>query len=115
RQVSGGDGKDPLLRDTDGSRMQKLSDLAVDEPRRVVVAVATARPIDEDAIGAPDLRHPAAARKLVGERAQAGAAFSLEAGRNGIASVRWGARPRRVRKNVQSGDPRLLDDFERPL
>src|SRR4249920_212931 len=55
RQLSGGDGKDPLLRHTDGTSMQKLTDVAGDEPRRVVVAVATAWPIHEDAIGAPDL------------------------------------------------------------
>jgi hypothetical protein len=62
RQFSRGDGKDPLLRDTDGPRMQKLSDLAGDEPRRVVVAVATTWPIDENAIRAPELRRPATAR-----------------------------------------------------
>src|ERR1017187_7563408 len=47
RQSSGCGGKDPLLGDTGRAHADELSDRRVDEPRRVVVAVAAAWAVDE--------------------------------------------------------------------
>ena len=53
RQLSGGDGKHSLLGDSDGPRPQELADLALEEPRRVVVGIAAPRAVDQHAIGRP--------------------------------------------------------------
>src|SRR4051812_12700746 len=47
RQSSCGSGKDPLLRHGVGAHRDELADGSIDEPRRVVVAVAAAGPVDE--------------------------------------------------------------------
>src|SRR5690242_14960697 len=75
RQSSCGPGKDPLLRDALGTHRDELADGRVDEPRRVVVAVPAARPVDEhDVVG---LLAPARQAELVGQRAQACSTFLL--------------------------------------
>ena len=51
RQLSGGDGKDPLLASATARGADEFADLAVEEPRRVVVAVPTAGTVDEDEVG----------------------------------------------------------------
>src|SRR5580765_5553895 len=65
RQSSGGDGKDSLLRDGFGADADELSDGRLDEKRRVVVAVAAARTVDENDVGAAELRVPAPPLQLV--------------------------------------------------
>ena len=55
----------------------ELSHRCVDEPGRVVVAVAAAGAVDEHYVGAPDLRLPAPAAELVGQRPQPRAALLL--------------------------------------
>ena len=114
RQSSGGDGNDALLGDSDGARVQELAHLAVDEPRRVVVAVPAARPIDEDAIGRADLRRPAPARELVGERAQP-ARFAPSSPPRGTVSAAAVFVPGRGEygKTWTRVRPGLLDDVER--
>src|SRR5437764_13698275 len=64
RQSSGSD--DPLLRHTRAKDSYERADRAVDVPRAVVVAVATARPVDEDGVLATDLRPPPRAAGGVG-------------------------------------------------
>src|SRR6478752_5587501 len=56
RQSSGSD--DPLLGDRRSAHPDQLADVAADEPRRVVVAVAAARAVDEHDVAAPDLGAP---------------------------------------------------------
>src|SRR6188508_1849350 len=72
RQPSRGDGNDPLLRETDGSRGNEAADLGVDEPWRVVVPVSAPGPVDEDEVGRAELRAPAPPAELVGEGAKTG-------------------------------------------
>ena len=55
----------------------ELADRRVDEPRRVVVAVAPAGPVDEHDVLGADLLAPAAQARVVRERAQPGAALLL--------------------------------------
>src|SRR5690242_20027024 len=75
RQSSGGPGKDALLGHARGPHSYELTDRGVDQPRRVVVAVATAGPVDEhDVVG---LRLPAGEAELVRQRAQTCAALLL--------------------------------------
>src|SRR5438094_2247090 len=82
RQSSRCSGKDPLLGDAIGSDAHELADRRVDEPRRVVVAVASARAVDEHHV--LDLRPPTLDAELVRERAQTGAALLLDACGHGI-------------------------------
>src|SRR5262245_1784275 len=110
RQFSSCDGKDPLLRDSDRAGFQQLSDVAVDEPRRVVVAVPTAGPADEHAVGRPDPRLPATERELLRERAEARGTLLLDVGRDTIVPRRDRARARRVREDVDAAEPGAFDD-----
>ena len=67
-----------------GADGNELAERAVDEPRRVVGAVATAGPVDQDDVRLADLLLPAGAARLVGERAQPGAPLLLHLGRNAV-------------------------------
>jgi len=53
--------EDPLLRHGDRARPHELADRTVDQPRRIVVAVAATGPIDEDVVLGAELRLPARA------------------------------------------------------
>src|SRR6187455_3151807 len=115
RQFSGCDGKDPLLGDSDCAGFQKLSDVAVDEPRRVVVAVPTTGPIDEHAIGRPDPRLPVTEREIVRERAEPRTALLLHVRRNVVLARRDRPGARRVREDVDAAEPGAFDDVEGSL
>ena len=82
-------------------------DRRVDEPRRVVVAVAAARTVDEHDV--LHLAAPAARAELVRQRAQRGAALLLHVRRHRIVRRRHGARARRVREDVHLRDAGALD------
>src|SRR5690349_5092952 len=112
RQSSGSE--NPLLRDRSPKHGNELADLAAQEPRRVVVAVTAARSIDEDEILAADLRAPAFEAGEARLLAQAGAPLPLDLGLNRVRSRGDGARPRRVRKDVNLGDAGLRDHVEGP-
>src|SRR3954447_6264343 len=113
RQSSRGSGKDPLRGDALRTHVHELADRRVDEPRRVVVAVAASRPVDEhDVLG---LARPAAEAQLVRERAQARAALLLHDGGDRVLGGGHGAGPRRVREDVHLRDSGALDRAERRL
>src|ERR1044072_5910880 len=57
RQSSGS--ADPLLGDLGAADADEVAHPAVDEPRRIVVAVAATRPVDEDDVLAPEFPAPA--------------------------------------------------------
>ena len=71
RQSSRCGGKDSLLGDRGGPNADELADRRVDEPRRVVVAVAAAGPVDEHDVVLPSFALPAPLRRA---RARARAA-----------------------------------------
>src|SRR5436190_16158369 len=56
--------EDPLLGDRRAARPYEVADAALDEPGRVVVAVAAAGPVDEDDVVTADLLAPAPERRL---------------------------------------------------
>src|SRR5579862_1009866 len=68
RQSSRCDGNDSLLGDRLGTDADERPDRRIDEERRVVVAVAAARPVDEYDVVAAELRAPAPLLELVRER-----------------------------------------------
>src|SRR5262245_55488829 len=115
RHSSRGDGKDALLRQADSTGADELAYRRVDEPGRVVVAVAAARPVDQHVVGRPELRLPAPSAELVGKRAQPRATLFLHLGPHGVRGRGHGARPRRVREDVHLRDPGCTDDVERAL
>src|SRR5436190_10571064 len=67
--------EDSFLRDGGPANADQLPDRRLDEPRRVVVAVATSGTVDEHQVVAADLLAPAAPACVVGESAQAGPAL----------------------------------------
>ena len=67
----------PSLRDRPRAHPYELADGRLHEPRRVVGAVAAARPVDQHHVVGADLRVPASAAGLVRERAQARAPLLL--------------------------------------
>src|SRR5690349_19053697 len=75
RQPSRRCGKDTLLRHARAAHRNQLADRRVDEPRRVVVAVAPAGPVDQHRVGRAELGLPAAQAQLVRQRTQPGAAL----------------------------------------
>src|SRR5215213_883060 len=85
-----------------------------DQPGRVVVAVPTARPIDEDGVEGPKLLPPAAPARLVRRGAQPGAALLLDGAPNRVVLRGLRSRPRRVREDMHLGDAGRLDELERP-
>src|SRR3954468_12253553 len=84
RQSSRCFGTDALLGDRRGAHPDDPADGRVDEPGRVVVAVAAARPVDEHRVLGAELAVPAANAQLVRERAQARAALLLDGGGDGV-------------------------------
>src|SRR5438270_505245 len=111
RQSSGS--ADPLLRHRFAADADELADGRVDEPRRVVVAVPAAGAIDEDEVVAPDLRPPPRAARVVRELTQARASLPLDRRRDGVVVLGVGARPRRVREDVQFRHSGVARDAER--
>ena len=95
--------------------VHELPHRRLDEPGRVVGAVAAAGPVDEDDVVAADLLGPAGAARLVGERAQPGAPLLLHVRRHRVLGGRLRARPRRVREDVHLGQPRRPHRLERAL
>src|SRR5437016_288180 len=75
RQSSGSD--DPLLCDRSAADAYERADGSVDEPGRIVVAVAAPRPVDEHGVLASDLGLPAGAARGVRGRSQTAAALLL--------------------------------------
>src|SRR5262249_25170076 len=98
RQSSGS--ADPLLGHRGAAYADECTDRRVDEPRRVVVAVAAAGAVHEDEVVTPDLLAPAAQARLTAECAQPGAALLLHLGRNGVGGGGRRARARRVGEDV---------------
>ena len=109
------DTDDALLRDLRRSSPDELPDRrrALDEPRRVVVAVAPARAIDEHRILRPELRPPTALARSLRCRAEPGAAVLLDRRRNRIVGRGLRPGPRRVREDVHLGDTGGLDEPKR--
>ena len=93
----------------------ELADGSVDEPGRVVGAVAAAGPVDEDDVVAADLVRPAGAAGGVGERAQAGAPLLLHLRRHRVGVGRPRSRPGRVREDVHLRQPGGTHGLERAL
>src|SRR5207344_722490 len=99
------------VRDPEGAHPDELADGRVDQPRRVVVAIAAAWAVDEhDVLG---LLAPGLQARLVRQPAEAGAALLLLVLRDDVVAGGDGARPRRVREDVHLGRARLLDHTER--
>ena len=87
----------------------ECADRCIDEPRRIVVAVAATRAVDEHNVISADLRAPAREAGFVRRSAETRAAFLLLRGRNRVSALGHRARPRRVREHVdlrQAGAPR---------
>src|SRR6266550_1610507 len=108
RQSSGSE--NPLLGDRRRAHAHELPDASVDEPRRVVVAVAAARAIDQNDVFRAELRAPALEAGLVRESAQPAAPLLLDLWRNRVFGRGPGSRTRRVRKDVHLRDPGRADD-----
>src|SRR5437867_4478686 len=102
--------ENPLLRDRAPAYRDQLADGSGDEPRRVVVAVAASRPVDEDHVLTADLLAPAPQARLPRKRTEPCAPFPLDCLRNRVSRRCDGAGPRRVGENVDCADPGLLDD-----
>src|SRR3954451_11945033 len=109
RQSSRCFGTDSLLRRGGGADANERPDGRVDEPRRVVVAVAAARRVDEARVLGAELAAPARNAQLVGERPQARAALPLHRGRYAVVVGGRGSRPRRVREDVHLREAGGLD------
>ena len=86
----------------------------LDEERRVVVAVSTARAVDEHDVVRTELGLPAAVLELARERSQPRAALLLLLRRDRIVGSGLRARARRVREDVDPRQPGRLDRLERP-
>src|SRR5919198_60638 len=113
RQSSASD--DPLLRHARAADADELPDLGVNEPRRVIVAIASAGPVDEDDVLAADLPPPPLAARRVGGCTEAAAPLLLHRRRNWIAPSGRGAGPRRVREDVPLRHSRLGEHRQRVL
>src|SRR5579862_3588662 len=108
KRQSGSGGTNAFLRDRDAPNADECADRCVDEPRRIVVAVAATRAVDEHDVAGADLRPPAREAGFVRRSAETCAAFLLLCGRDRVSAVGHGARPRRVREHVdlrQAGAP----------
>src|SRR6476619_1717305 len=109
---SGSRSEDPLLRHRRTADSDELANRSVDEPRRVVVAVAAARAVDEDDVLGTDLLAPAPHARVVRERAQPRAPLLLHLLRHRVRRGGRRPRPRRVREDVHLGRARLLQDAQ---
>src|SRR5580765_2033965 len=113
RQSSRCFGTDALLRRRRPAHPHERADRRVDQPRRIVVAIATARPVDEHRVLHADLAAPAGETQLVRQRAQPRAALLLHRQRDGVVGLGDGSRPWRVREHVDLRQARTLDGAER--
>ena len=86
---------------------------ALEEPRRIVVAVAPARAIDEHRVLRSELRAPATLAGGLRRRAKPGAAVLLDRRRNRVVGRSLRPGPRRVREDVHLGDAGGLDEPKR--
>ena len=113
RQSSGSE--DPLLHDRCAADRHELAHRRVDEPGRVVGAVAAARPVDENDVLPADLRRPAgAAGPSESARNRALRSFFTSGG-TGSSARGARARARRVREHVHLRQPRGAHGLERAL
>src|SRR6185436_9163747 len=115
KRQSGCEANDSLLRDVVGPYADELTLRRLDEPRRVVVAVASARPVDEDGFFAAQLPGPPPPAGFGGESTEPHAPLLLHSVRNAIVVCGSSPRPRRVREHVHLRHPGLLDGPERVL
>src|SRR6187200_435921 len=115
KRQSGCEANDSLLGDVVRPNLHKLALRALDEPRRVVVAVPSPGPVDQHSLLAPELSGPPSAAGLGGERAEPSAALLLHGGRHAVVVSGTRSRPRRVRKDVHLRDAGLLHRVERPF
>src|SRR5215211_5496433 len=97
KKQSGWDTGHPFLEHLDRPDADELADGRVDEPWRVVVAVALPRSVDEDDVGRPDLLTPATPARFPRCLAESCAAFLLHGRRNAVLVGRRRPGPRRVR------------------
>src|SRR3954452_4215870 len=84
RQPSCGFGTDPLLRHLRRARSHEGTHRCIDEPRRVIVAVAAPGPVHEHLLRRTELRPPPARAQLVRERAEPPATLLLHGSRHGV-------------------------------
>src|ERR1700687_2602716 len=77
RQSSRGDGKDTLRSDCVRAHLNELPDRRVEKERRIVVAVASSRAVDEHEVALAELRTPAAPFELARESAKSRAPLLL--------------------------------------
>src|SRR5206468_1558087 len=111
RQSSGSEY--PLLRDGRAADADELADRRVDEPRRIVVAVAAAGAVDQDDVLPADLAAPALETRVVRRLTEPRAPFTLHGDGHRIVGRRSCPGPRRVREDVHLRRPRGGDDVER--
>src|SRR5215210_3071286 len=109
--------EDPLLDHRAAANADEAPDLRlrIHEPRRIVVAIAASRTVDEDDVLAAEFPAPAREARLVGERTQACTPLPLHLHRNRVLGGRDRPGPRRVGEDVDLRDPRASNDVERPL
>src|ERR671911_432126 len=115
KRQSGCDTDNPLFTHLDRADADELTDGRVDEPRRIVVAVAPSGAVDENDIGRSDLLAPAAPARLARCRAQSRASILLHGRRNAVLVGRRRPGPGRVRKDVHLRDARGFDRCHRVL
>src|SRR4029079_3464962 len=96
KRQSGCEANDSLLCHVMRAGSDELAGRPIDEPRRVVVAVAPSGPVDEHRLLYAQLADPAAATRLRGQSPQPGAALLLHFGRNTVLTGRSRPRPWRV-------------------
>src|SRR5215207_4201633 len=115
KRQSGCDTDNPLFAHLDRADADELTDGRVDEPRRVVVAVAPSRAVDEDDVRRPYLLAPATPACLARCRAQSRASFLLHGRRNAVLVGRRRPGPGRVGKDVHLRDASGFDRCQRVL
>src|SRR6266508_3649745 len=106
--------EDPLLGHRAGPHADELTHGRVHEPRRIVVAVAPARPVHQHGTLVPDLAAPALEARLLRELAEPRAPLALDLLGNRVVARSDGSRARGVRKDVHLRDSRGLDHPDRP-
>src|SRR5919204_5970841 len=110
RQSSGSE--NPLLDDGRAAHAHEIAHRRIDEPRRVVVAVAASGSIDEHDVVASDLLLPPRPASRGRDSTEPRAARALDLGGNRIARCRGRPRARRVRKHMHLRDPGFADDAQ---
>src|SRR5262245_17673620 len=107
QSASGSD--DPFLRDGRSADSDEGADRRVDEPGRVIVAVAATRTIDQYEVLAPDLLAPAPSACRIGLRPQPRSSLALDRLRHRVGPGGPRPRPRRVREDVHLRQARSRD------